>query len=114
MKPKSLLLILGVLIAAANAALSDPATTKSPAIVSRIPREPVHSTALASVGYSKRLQILELEFANGAVYRYVDVPRSIYHGLMSAESKTRFYHASIKRKFRSTRVRPRTQHGPGN
>lgn len=113
MKPKSLLLILGVLIGA-SAALADPPSTTSPAIVSRIPRTPVQSTALASVGYSKRLQILEIEFANGAVYRYVDVPRSIYHGLMSAESKTRFYHASIKRKFRSMRVRPRTQHEPGN
>lgn len=101
MKPKSLLFILGALIAA-SAALADPST-----IVSRIPREPVQSTALASVGYSKRLQILEIEFANGAVYRYVDVPRSIYHGLMSAESKTRFYHAHIKKRFRSMRVRPR-------
>lgn len=105
MRPKSLFFILGVLLAA-NATAADP-----PAIVSRIPRQPVQSTALASVGYSKRLHVIEIEFTNGAVYRYADVPRSIYHGLMSAESKARFYHANIKRKFRSVRVRPRIK-GP--
>ena len=103
MKPKSLFFILIVLVGA-NAAPADP-----PAIVSRIPRQPVQSTALASVGYSKRLHVLEIEFTNGAVYRYADVPRSIYRGLMSAESKARFYNANIKRKFRSMRVRPRTK-----
>jgi hypothetical protein len=85
---------------AANALAADP-----PAIVSRIPRYPVQSSALASVGYSKRLRVLEVEFTNGAVYRYVGVPRRLYHDLMSAESKARFYHANIKKKFRSVRVR---------
>lgn len=89
----------------ADSAPSDP----SP-IVSRIPREPVQSSALSRVGYSNRRQILEVEFANGAVYRYVEVPRSIYHGLMSAESKARYYHLKIKKKFRSTRVRPGEKH----
>lgn len=108
MKPKDCLIILGILVAG-NAVLAEPAEIPSPRIISRIPREPVQSTALASVGYSKRLQILEIEFANGAVYRYVDVPRSIYRGLVSAESKARFYHAHIKKKFHSVRVRPRTK-----
>ena len=103
MKPKTLLLILGMLMAA-NATAADP-----PAIVSRIPRQPVQSAALVSVGYSKRLHAIEIEFTNGAVYRYADVPRSVYHDLMSAESKARFYHANIKGKFRSMRVRPRTE-----
>ncbi len=42
-------------------------------IVSRIPRQPVQSTAIAKIGYSKRQHILEIEFVNGAVYRYLDV-----------------------------------------
>jgi hypothetical protein len=85
-----------------------------PTIVSRIPRHPVQSSALVSVGYSKRLHVLEVEFTNGAVYRYIEVPRSFYRGLMSADSKARFYHANIKRKFRSVRVRLRTKEKSGN
>ncbi len=45
-------------------------------IVSRIKREPVESTALASVGYSRRLHALEIEFKNGAIYRYLEVDRA--------------------------------------
>ena len=76
-------------------------------ITSRIPRQPVQSTAIAKVGYSKRRHILEIEFVNGAVYRYFDVPLSVYHDLMSAESKARFYDSNIKKHYRSLLIRPR-------
>ena len=76
-------------------------------IVSHIPREPVHSSAIAKVGYSKRRHILEIEFVNGAIYRYFDVPRPLYRDLMSAESKARFYDLNIRRHYWSVRVRPR-------
>ena len=73
-------------------------------VVSRIPRKPVQSTAIAKIGYSKRRHILEIEFVNGAVYRYLDVPPAIYRGLMSAESKTRFYDSNIRKHCRSLLV----------
>ena len=80
-------------------------------IISRIPREPVQSTAIAKVGYSKRRHILEIEFVNGAVYRYLDVPRAVYRDLMSAESKARFYDSNIRRHYRSILIRPRQKQG---
>lgn len=84
-------------------------------ITSRIPRQPVQSTAIAKVGYSKRRHILEIEFVNGAVYRYFDVPLSVYHELMSAESKARFYDSNIRKHYRSALVRQRQkQEPPGN
>lgn len=73
-------------------------------VVSRIPRQPVQSTAIAKIRYSKRRHILEIEFVNGAVYRYLDVPPAIYRGLMSAESKTRFYDSNIRKHYRSLLV----------
>jgi lysyl-tRNA synthetase class 2 len=79
------------------------------AITSHIPRERVQSRGIAEVGYSKRRHLLEIEFANGAIYRYVDVPPSVYRDLISAESKARYYDANIKRNYRSMRVRPRVK-----
>jgi hypothetical protein len=76
-----------------------------PRIISRIPRQPVISQAIAAIGYSKRLEILEIEFRNGAIYRYADVPRSIYHGLMSADSKAHYFQGHIKGNFKSSRIR---------
>jgi lysyl-tRNA synthetase class 2 len=74
-------------------------------IVSRIRRVPVESKALAAVGYSKRLRALEIEFRNGAIYRYLDVPRPIHNELLSAPSKARFYHEKIRGKYRALHVR---------
>jgi hypothetical protein len=75
-------------------------------IVSHIPREPVRSTAIAKAGYSKRRHILEIEFVNGAIYRYSDVSLPVYRDLISAESKARFYDLNIRKHYRSVRVRP--------
>jgi hypothetical protein len=84
-------------------------------IISRIPRQSVQSSAIAKIGYSKRHHILEIEFINGAVYRYFDVPLPVCRELMSAESKARFYDSNIKKHYRSALVRQRQkQEPPGN
>ena len=82
-------------------------TNGSKHVVSHIPRQEVQSSAMAKIGYSKRRHILEIEFVNGAVYRYFDVPFSVYDDLMSAESKARFYDSNIRKHYRSALVRPR-------
>lgn len=79
----------------------------SPEIVSRIKRLPVESRALAAVGYSKRLRALEIEFRNGAIYRYLEVAPPVYEALMNAPSKARFYDQSIRGKYRWLHVRRR-------
>jgi KTSC domain len=78
-------------------------------IVSRIRRIPVESTALAAVGYSKRLRALEIEFRNGAIYRYLKVDPGVYDALLKAPSKARFYDENIRHKFRSLHVRHRSE-----
>jgi hypothetical protein len=77
----------------------------STAIVSHIQRQSVQSSGLAAVGYSKRRHLLEIEFTNGAIYRYVEVPPSVHRDLMSAESKARFYDENVRGKYRSVHVR---------
>ena len=80
---------------------------ESVGIVSHIKRVPVDSSALAAVGYSKKLRALEIEFRNGAVYRYLDVTPETYEALLTARSKARFYDDNIRHKYRSLHVRPR-------
>ena len=83
------------------------AASADDAIISHIPRDHVQSSALAKVGYSKRLHLLEIEFVNGAIYRYLDVPPDVYRDLLAAKSKARFYDQNIRAKYRSVHVRPR-------
>ena len=92
--------------AVVGVASAEPSATPNQ-IVSHIPREPVQSSAIAKVGYSKRHHVLEIEFVNGAVYRYFGIPLSMHRELMSAESKARFYDSNIRKHYRSVLVRPR-------
>jgi hypothetical protein len=78
---------------------------QTPKIVTRIPRECVTSKAIAAVGYSKRLQFLDVEFHNGAIYRYEGVPRLVYRELMDADSKAHYFYEHIKGRFKSSRIR---------
>lgn len=98
-------LFASMLLFAATVAGDPPKATDSTGIISHIKRQAVQSTALASVGYSNRLHALEIEFRNGAVYRYLNVGPAIYHDLMNAPSKARFYDENIRRKYRSRHVR---------
>jgi hypothetical protein len=83
------------------------ADPESARIISHIPRQGVESTALRSVGYSKRRHILEIEFMNGAIYRYYEVDPSVYRELVSADSKAHYYDFNIRRKYLSARVKSR-------
>ena len=89
----------------ANSVENNAASSAQSAVTSRIPRESVASKVIASIGYSKRLHILEIQFVNGAVYRYLQVAPSVHRDLMAADSKARYYDANIKGNYPSVRVR---------
>ena len=59
-------------------------------------RIPVESSNLVSVAYDVDEKILEIEFHTGGIYQYKGVPKSVYEGLMSAESKGKYFHKNIK------------------
>lgn len=67
-------------------------------------RTPVTSSTVASVGYDPTTMTLEVEFHNGSVYQYFDVPEAEYHGLINAESVGRYLHQNIKGVYRYTRM----------
>ena len=60
-------------------------------------RQYVSSSNIASIGFDPDHMILEIEFLNGAVYQYYDVPQSIYDGLMAADSHDKYFAAYIKK-----------------
>lgn len=63
-------------------------------------RIPVDSSNLASVGYDAESLVLEVEFNNGRVYQYFDVPQGTYEELMSSSSKGGYLNKAIKKQFR--------------
>lgn len=60
-------------------------------------RTPVSSSNIRSIGYDENSKILEIEFNNGSVYQYYNVPAEVYNGLMSAPSHGRYLDTYIKK-----------------
>lgn len=59
-------------------------------------RTSVSSLNFASIGYDPENMILEIEFNNGGIYQYFDIPESEYNWLMAADSKGRYFNVNIK------------------
>jgi uncharacterized protein len=59
-------------------------------------RDPVSSASLKSIGYSEDQEILEVEFVDGGVYQYLEVPREEYVALMGAESHGSYFSHNIR------------------
>ena len=67
-------------------------------------RIPVSSSNLVSVGYDPSSLTLEVEFKNGSVYQYFDVPDHTFQGLMQASSKGTFHSENIKYTYRYVKL----------
>lgn len=67
-------------------------------------RTPVSSSNIASIGYDADSNTLEIEFLNGAIYQYYDVPSNVYQELITASSHGQYLAQYIKGNYRYSRV----------
>lgn len=62
-------------------------------------RNHVTSSAISSVGYDDRSSVLEVQFASGAVYDYLNVPKKVYRALLKASSKGSFVSRRVRDRY---------------
>ncbi len=67
-------------------------------------RKTVDSSMLKSIGYDPNTQTLELEFNNGQVWQYMDVPPEEFEGLMNASSHGSYARNNIIGDYNETKV----------
>jgi hypothetical protein len=67
-------------------------------------RTHVESSNIESIGYDSKSQTLEIEFLNGTIYQYFDVPEGVFGELMSADSHGKYLSANIKGVYRYSKV----------
>jgi hypothetical protein len=67
----------------------------------------VQSRLLAAMEYDQEQTILQLEFRDGAVYQYFQVPRQTYQDLLRADSKGAYFNRLIRNVFPCSRLRAR-------
>lgn len=61
-------------------------------------RTPVQSSNIASIGYDSGT--LDIEFKDGAIYQYSDVPAAVHKALMQAPSIGSYFAKNIKGSYR--------------
>jgi hypothetical protein len=72
--------------------------------VEAMEREMVASSTVLSVGYDLPSETLEVEFKNGGLYQYYNVPEAIYQQFMASDSKGKFLHVYVKNAYPCSRV----------
>ena len=58
----------------------------------------VKSSNISSIGYDELTKTLEIEFANGGLYQYKEVPKEVYEGFNKAESVGKYFFSAVKAK----------------
>lgn len=71
---------------------------------SEIIRIKVESSNIYSIGYDKLKKIVQIQFINGGIYEYYDVPENVYIQFMSAESKGKFASRNIYYSYKNGRI----------
>lgn len=67
-------------------------------------REQVSSSNIASIGHDANSETLEIEFLNGSVYQYFDVPRKVFEELRDSSSVGGYLASNIKGIYRYSKV----------
>jgi hypothetical protein len=68
-------------------------------------RARVRSASLRSVGYDLEQRVLEVEYAGGGVYDYLDVPPEEALAMLESDSLGRYLNGHIKPRYRYRTVR---------
>lgn len=66
---------------------------------------PVSSSNLSAVGYDPATETLTIEFNDGGLYEYYNVPQRIYEGLMRDSSKGGYFHRFIRDSYNTHKIR---------
>jgi hypothetical protein len=64
----------------------------------------VDSSNIEAVGYDEDSSTLQVEFKNGGMYQYFDVPENVFVGLRDASSVGGYLAAAIKGTYRYSKV----------
>lgn len=67
-------------------------------------RIPVISSNVKSIGYDPESATLEVEFNNGSVYEYYEVPEEVYNDFLVASSKGKYLFHHIKNVYEYARI----------
>lgn len=70
-----------------------------------VPMVPLASSSISSAGYDLANSELHVTFKGGRTYRYAEVPKHVFDGLLQAKSAGRYVSSSVVGKFKLAKPR---------
>lgn len=61
--------------------------------------KPVASSNIQAVGYDESTETMRLQFANGSVYEYHNIPSIVYNDFMQASSLGAYLNRNIRNNY---------------
>jgi hypothetical protein len=65
---------------------------------------PVNSSNILTIGYDPDSATLAIAFKGGSEYEYYDVPQHEYDGFLAADSKGKYGHQNIYKKYGQQKI----------
>lgn len=69
-----------------------------------MPPHDLRSTTLATADYDPDRETLDVKLRTGRVYRYFEVPASVFDELLAAKSAGRYFNTKIRDRYRAELV----------
>ena len=66
--------------------------------------ETPESSNIVRFQYDEQNRVLRVEFKNGSLYGYYDLPASVFESMQAAESKGQFLAQQVKGRYRYARL----------
>ncbi len=73
-------------------------------IPENISMEVVASSGIAKIGHDMVTNELYVEFSKGALYKYSQVPRTVYNELIQASSTGKLFYSKVSKKYKFKRL----------
>jgi hypothetical protein len=77
-------------------------------------REPIPSSIILSAGYDEDEALLEIQFANGDIHQYLDVPREKFDALMNTDFHESYFNHNIRGMYEYQQIAVGLSHSTTN
>ncbi len=67
-------------------------------------RQPLYASSLISIGYDDEERTLEVEFKDGSINQYINVPYRIYQELLSASAPDSYFDTNVRNSYYLRRI----------
>lgn len=73
-------------------------------MINKIEMRPVTSSNVSKIGHDEDSKTLAVEFNDGSVYHYENVPKDVYDDILASKSVGKYIHSAVKGTYKHKKL----------